>query len=192
MMHSQTQPVTVNRNAQRLFLALCMVFGVAVCGAATVQATNPKQPVVRFVNDLPAAASIASDKAPVIHASITTPDTSLLVAVAPSKPAYQPTRTLMMEVTAYCACKKCCGPNAQGLTASGKPVSYNDSKFVAADTRVLPFGTKIRVPGYAGDESIEVIDRGGAIKGNKLDLFFPTHEAALEWGRQFVAVTIEE
>jgi len=97
-------------------------------------------------------------------------------------------RVVMMEVTAYCACPRCCGPDAAGVTASGKEVSYNDGKFVAADRR-LPFGTKLVIPGYS-DEPVEVIDRGGAIKGDKLDVFFPTHEAALEWGRQHVPVTI--
>jgi 3D (Asp-Asp-Asp) domain-containing protein len=94
-----------------------------------------------------------------------------------------------MEVTAYCPCTKCCGPKAQGLTANGQSVSYNDGKFVAADTDVLPFGTRLLIPGYHAD-AVEVIDRGGAIKGNRLDVFFPTHEAALEWGRRQVDVIV--
>ncbi len=100
-------------------------------------------------------------------------------------------RTMLMEVTAYCPCPKCCGPDAQGITASGKLVSYNDGKFVAADTRLLPFGTKLQIPGYGEAQSVEVIDRGGAIKGQKLDVFFPTHEEALKWGRQTLEVAIE-
>lgn len=99
-------------------------------------------------------------------------------------------RTLRMEVTAYCPCTKCCGENARGLTASGHDVSYNNSRFVAADTN-LPFGTKLVIPGYAGG-AVEVIDRGGAIKGNKLDVFFATHEEALQWGRQIIEVTVLE
>jgi 3D (Asp-Asp-Asp) domain-containing protein len=100
-------------------------------------------------------------------------------------------RVIRMEVTAYCPCKKCCGENAQGLTASGHEISYNQSRFVAADTDLLPFGTKLMIPGY-GTTAVEVIDRGGAIKGNKLDVFFPTHEEALQWGRQWVDVTVVE
>ena len=71
-------------------------------------------------------------------------------------------------------------------------MSHNGGRFVAADTSLLPFGTKLVIPGYAGDEAVEVIDRGGAIKGHKLDLYFPTHEEALEWGRQWVDVTVIE
>jgi len=101
-------------------------------------------------------------------------------------------RVRLMEITAYCPCSKCCGPNAQGITASGKHISYNQGKFVAADTSILPFGTRLLIPGYAA-EPVEVIDRGGAIKGDKLDVFFPTHEQALKWGRQkMVPVLIVE
>jgi 3D (Asp-Asp-Asp) domain-containing protein len=101
-------------------------------------------------------------------------------------------RTIEMEVTAYCPCAKCCGSHAQGITASGKPVTYNGGLFVAAD-RVHKFGTKLIVPGYAGGAPVEVIDRGGAIKGNKLDVYFPTHAEALKWGRQKkVSVTVFE
>ena len=100
-------------------------------------------------------------------------------------------QVITMEVTAYCPCEKCCGPDAQGITASGKLVSYNAGRFVAADTRLLPFGTKLQIPGYGGDLPVEVIDRGGAIKGQKLDVFFPTHEEALKWGRQQLEVLIE-
>lgn len=98
-------------------------------------------------------------------------------------------QTVTMEVTGYCACVKCCGPNACGVTASGKPVSFNDGKFVAAD-RSLPFGTRLQVPGYAGGQIVTVQDRGGAIKGNKLDLYFKTHAEARKWGRQKVPVTL--
>ena len=97
-----------------------------------------------------------------------------------------------MQVTAYCPCTKCCGPQAQGLTASGKRVSHDHGRFVAADTDVLPFGTKLKIPGYHNARPVEVIDRGGAIKGNKLDVYFPTHDEALEWGRQRLAVTVGE
>jgi 3D (Asp-Asp-Asp) domain-containing protein len=105
---------------------------------------------------------------------------------------YRLVRIEMMEVTAYCACTICCGKNARGLTASGKPVNYNDGRFVAADTRLLPFGTKLRVPMYHEGAVVEVIDRGGAIKGNKLDVYFDDHQVARRWGRQILPVDILE
>jgi 3D (Asp-Asp-Asp) domain-containing protein len=102
------------------------------------------------------------------------------------------TRKLRMQVTAYCACTKCCGPNARGITASGLPVSFNNGAFVAADTSVLAFRTHIQIPGYNSGQAVQVIDRGGAIKGNHIDVYFPTHEEALQWGRQWLTVSVIE
>jgi len=91
-----------------------------------------------------------------------------------------------MIVTAYCPCEKCCGRWADGVTASGRPVTFNGGRFVAAD-RSVPFGTMIHVPGYG---TVPVLDRGGAIRGNRLDVFFPDHTQALKWGRRTLTVTI--
>ena len=101
-------------------------------------------------------------------------------------------RVLQMEVTAYCACTECCGPNAQGITASGKPVTHNRGRFVAADTALLGFGTTLSIPGYYGGQPVKVLDRGGDIKGRKLDVFFASHERAKKWGRQLLDVTVVE
>ena len=157
-----------------------------------VGATTPR-PVVKTI---PAAK--VTVVAPIAKAADAAPDELLHDAViasatlpASSASITHKLRIIRMEVTAYCPCTKCCGENAQGLTASGHDISYNNSRFVAADTDRLPFGTKLVIPGYAGG-AVEVIDRGGAIKGNKLDVFFPTHEEALQWGRQWIDVTVLE
>ena len=100
-------------------------------------------------------------------------------------------QVIRMEVTAYCPCVKCCGAGAHGVTASGLPVSHNNGRFVAADVRKLPFGTRLVVPGYDAS-AVEVIDKGGAIKGNRLDVYFPTHKEALKWGRRTLDVIVLE
>jgi 3D (Asp-Asp-Asp) domain-containing protein len=120
--------------------------------------------------------------------SLSTPSPAeLLHDDTPSAPV---PHVIWMEVTAYCPCTKCCGPNAHGVTASGRDVSYNGGVFVAADTDQFAFGTKLSIPGYHDGQAVEVIDRGSAIKGDHLDVFFPTHEQALQWGRQRLAVTV--
>jgi len=91
----------------------------------------------------------------------------------------------LMNVSAYCPCEKCCGSFADGVTASGAPAEG----FLVAAPPNIPFGTLLSIPGYAGGRPVEVKDRGGAIKGNKLDLLFPTHQAALNFGRQELMVT---
>lgn len=98
---------------------------------------------------------------------------------------------IWMEVTAYCPCKICCGRRAHGMTASGKSVRYNGGRFVAADTDVLPFGTRVSIPGYHDGTPVPVIDTGGAINGHRLDVFFRTHAAAEEWGRQMLRVHVD-
>ena len=86
-------------------------------------------------------------------------------------------------ITAYCPCVKCCG-KANGITASG--VKAVQGVTVATD-KSIPFGTKIYIDGV-GERIVQ--DRGGAIKGNKIDLYFDSHEKALEFGRQTKQVTI--
>ena len=112
--------------------------------------------------------------------------------VAPVGLTTKKPRVIWMQVTAYCACKKCCGPGTKGITASGRHISYNGGHFVAADTKVLAFETKLQIPGYADGKAVEVIDRGGAIKGNHIDLFMPTHQQAADWGNKWMQVTIVE
>lgn len=137
-----------------------------------------------------AAKSSSAPAAPVARHS-----TELLHNTTPAQPAVKSSaheRTIWLLVTAYCPCKKCCGPEAKGLTASGKPVTFNHGRFVAADTRALPMGTKLIIPGYADGTPVQVIDRGGMIKGNHIDIFFPTHQQALNWGKKWIAVTVVE
>jgi 3D (Asp-Asp-Asp) domain-containing protein len=98
--------------------------------------------------------------------------------------------TLTMEVTAYCPCTICCGHNARGITASGQPASYHNRTFVAADASLLPFYSQVIVPGYNHDKPVPVIDRGSAITGHRLDIFFPNHAQAQRWGRQTLLVKI--
>ena len=93
-----------------------------------------------------------------------------------------------MRVTAYCPCQKCCGDYADGITACGYKISQGDV-FVAADKK-YPFGTEMFIPGYGHGEAVKVLDRGGVIRGNRLDVFFNSHEEALEWGVRYLDVKI--
>jgi len=104
----------------------------------------------------------------------------------------RPVRTITMVVTAYSPDARSCGVHADGITASGYSVRTNGMKLVAADTSILPFGSLLTVPGYDWGDVVPVLDRGGAIKGHRLDVLFPTHEAALEWGVRELDVTVWE
>jgi len=101
--------------------------------------------------------------------------------------------TKVFEVTAYCPCEICCSPHADRVTASGMSVDGPVKHWVAAPDK-YPFGTVMRIPGYARGRPVCVLDRGGAITGNRLDVYFSTHEAALKFGRQklFVEILTQE
>ena len=102
----------------------------------------------------------------------------------------RPVRTMTMVVTAYSPDSRSCGDSADGITASLHDVQTNGGKLVAADKRVLPLGSMISVPGYDNGRIVPVLDVGGAIKGSRLDVLFPTHEQARKFGKRTVKVTI--
>jgi len=89
-------------------------------------------------------------------------------------------QTVRMRVTAYCPCEKCCGKYADGVTACGHRIRPGDA-FVAADGE-YPFGTEMVIAGYKNGQPVKVLDRGGVIKDNRLDVFFHSHDEALKWG----------
>jgi 3D (Asp-Asp-Asp) domain-containing protein len=106
-----------------------------------------------------------------------------------SKPA-EKWRVVKMKVTGYCPCSKCCGEYSDGITANGHKIQPGDT-FVAADKR-YSFGTEMIIEGYSNGRTVKVLDRGGAIKGNKLDAFFHTHQEALEWGVRYIDVKVRD
>lgn len=85
-------------------------------------------------------------------------------------------------VTAYCGCVQCCGKSDK-ITASGAMAV--EGVTVATDSSI-PFGSKIIIDG----KEYIAQDRGGAIKGNRIDIYFESHERALQYGRQTKEVTI--
>ena len=87
------------------------------------------------------------------------------------------------RVTGYCHCELCCGKYADGITASGEPVTAGVT--VAADPRVYPMGSCITIDGL-GRRIVQ--DIGSAIKGNRLDVYFPSHEDALAFGSRFLRI----
>jgi len=104
----------------------------------------------------------------------------------------RPSKVMVMKVTGYSPDSRSCGIYADGQTATLHSVWTNGMNLVAADPKVLPYGSMITVPGYANDQIVPVLDCGGAIKGSRLDLLFPTHRRALVWGVQTVRVTLWE
>ena len=97
----------------------------------------------------------------------------------------EPMYTLEVDVTHYCACSLCCGENAAGITASGKPVAEG----MVAMSSYYPFDTKIEINGVM----YTVEDRGGSGIENdihRVDIYVPDHQQALRLGRYTTTATI--
>jgi 3D (Asp-Asp-Asp) domain-containing protein len=102
----------------------------------------------------------------------------------PSRSNDNVVKEFMVSTSAFTAnCRGCSGITTTGINLKKNP----NLKVIAVDPRVIKLGTKVYVEGYgyaiAGDT-------GGAIKGNKIDLFMPNHASALKWGRRTVKIKI--
>lgn len=91
------------------------------------------------------------------------------------------------RITAYCPCEECCEQWAKNRPKdeNGNPIVYTASGeiarqgvTIAADTNIFPFGTVLIIDGH----EYVVQDKGGAIKGKRIDIFFNNHEDAINFG----------
>jgi uncharacterized protein YabE (DUF348 family) len=86
-------------------------------------------------------------------------------------------RAYVMTATAYC--------DPGGITRSGEPVHWG---VVAVDPRVIPLGSRVYVEGYGEGRAL---DTGGAIRGNRIDLYMNSYETAASWGARKVRVYVQ-
>lgn len=92
-------------------------------------------------------------------------------------------------LTAYCPCRRCCGKE-DGITATGTHAT--EGRTIAVDPRVIPYGSTVTIH-FADGSSHSYIaeDCGGGIRQNRIDVFFESHQAALEFGVQRAYVCLE-
>lgn len=102
----------------------------------------------------------------------------------PAEPEIQSLGTF--RLTAYCDCEECCGEWADGITFTGTEAT--PERTIAVDPSVIPLGSTI----YINGQPYIAEDIGGAIKGNRIDIFFPTHNEALQFGIQYAEVVINQ
>lgn len=107
--------------------------------------------------------------------------------------AIEPVSLGEFKLTAYCSCVKCCGK-----WALNRPIDENDNEIVygsigerltegysiAVDPRVIPYGTEVVINGH----TYKAQDCGGAIKGNRIDVYISDHNRALEFGVKYAEV----
>jgi 3D (Asp-Asp-Asp) domain-containing protein len=124
---------------------------------------------------------------PVATASTAAAGTAILDAVPAAPTPAEPTsgaaattatpagRTLVVSATGYAI---------RGRTATGLPTGWG---VAAVDPSVIPLGTRFSVPGYGEAVAADV---GSAVRGNEIDLWFPSHAKALAWGRRTVTIIV--
>ena len=80
------------------------------------------------------------------------------------------------KCTAYCACDICCGPWADGIVYTGGYAT--EGQTIAVDPDIIPLGSVVEINGqrYIAE------DIGGAIQENRIDIFFCSHDDALQYG----------
>ncbi len=100
------------------------------------------------------------------------------------------------KLTAYCSCKKCCGKWAENRPKdeNGNPIVYTSTgaiakagTTIAVDPSVIPYGSKVKINGHIYIAQ----DCGGAIKGNRIDVYFDDHQEALNFGVQMAEVLLQ-
>lgn len=97
------------------------------------------------------------------------------------------------KLTAYCSCEKCCGKWAlnRPKDENGKDIVYGSTgsilvagTSIAVDPSVIPYGSQVEINGH----TYTAHDTGGAIKGNRIDVYFDNHQDALNFGVQYAEV----
>ncbi len=87
--------------------------------------------------------------------------------------------TMRVRTTGYCNCRSCAGKWAGARTASGKRPRARHT--IAVDRRVIKFGTKVKI----GNTTYVAEDIGGAIKGNRIDIYYSSHRKANAHGVKY-------
>jgi 3D (Asp-Asp-Asp) domain-containing protein len=100
------------------------------------------------------------------------------LSISDTTTASTATRTEDFEATAYCV---------TGITKSGAKVVPGH---VAADPKVIPLGSMIYVDSPFMGGIYQVLDTGEMVKGKIIDIFIPSYERCVEFGRRGVKVQV--
>jgi 3D (Asp-Asp-Asp) domain-containing protein len=98
---------------------------------------------------------------------------------------------MVVEATAYTAGYESTGKRpghpAYGITKSGTTVK--EGRTIATDPKVIPLGSEVLIP-CLSDNVYIAEDIGGAIKGNKIDIYMENLQDAKEWGRRTITIYV--
>ena len=110
--------------------------------------------------------------------------------------AVEPVSLGEFKLTAYCSCSLCCGiwANNRPIDENGDEIIYGaigerleEGYSIAVDSTIIPYRTEVTINGH----TYKAQDCGGAIKGNRIDVYFEDHNEALKFGVQYAEVFVE-
>jgi 3D (Asp-Asp-Asp) domain-containing protein len=143
-------------------LGVLLVFSVISYAKSLIQSQNPKP----------------ASQERVVEVAGQIPETEPETVPAKAADAAPASPFQIFSATAY---------SLRGRTASGQSVTRG---LIAADPRVLPIGTRVRVEAGPWSGEYLVADTGGAIKGRKIDIWTPSSREAMQFGRRAVKLTV--
>ncbi|MCC3359024.1 LysM peptidoglycan-binding and 3D domain-containing protein [Bacillus sp. REN16] len=196
----------IHKNPDLIHPGLNLVIFEGVKATTTANAETQAQTVVKVPKETASAAPAVETQeetevaAPITEtqkeieaaAPVTETSNTSQAAVPPAQTQEESTsasstsnkKELVVEATAYTAtCEGCSGITSTGINL----LENQDAKVISVDPSVIPLGSKVYVEGYG--EAIAG-DTGGAIKGNKIDVFIPSKQEAINFGRKQLKVTI--
>ncbi|MFS0821151.1 LysM peptidoglycan-binding domain-containing protein [Bacillus sp. 1P02SD] len=164
---------------------LNLVIFEGVKATAAVTAEKPVQSVEVSTKVSASSAPAVETQKETTASAPTTEATNTSTAASPAtETGKTSSKEFLMEATAYTAtCEGCSGITSTGMNLLENP----NAKVISVDPSIIPLGSKVYVEGYG--EAIAG-DTGGAIKGNKIDVFIPSKQEAIHFGRKQVKVTI--
>lgn len=172
------------RLACSALLIATVPFGVAYMESPSRQVSF-FSPLIETQRPKPLSLNLSYSEAPSVSAE---PAVRKMAPIRKSTPTPSRASTgtgqpIVVSATGYCSCSKCCGPYDGTKTASGARVHWG----TLAASKGWAFGTQFTIDAFPGTV-FTVQDRGGAIKGDKIDIWFPSHQEALSWGRRTVVL----
>ncbi|KAA6451857.1 LysM peptidoglycan-binding and 3D domain-containing protein [Bacillus swezeyi] len=172
---AQKYGVTVNDLKSRNNIKSDIIYpntSIAVDGQATIQAeAKPAETTASVQNEAKTEQAAPAPK-------------QEKETVSRSNTSQSAAKELTVTATAYTANDG----GMSGVTATGIDLKANkNAKVIAVDPSVIPLGSKVHVEGYG---EATAADTGGAIKGNKIDVFVPSKSAAKNWGVKTVKVKV--
>lgn len=155
------------------------------------ETVNPLDEILLAETELPISVDLSVDES---SASVDVSSASVDVSsnqIIRTEEREADIKPMKVIATAYCSCSKCCGVWAENrengivYTASGAIAQAGHT--IAVDTSVIPFGSVVLIDG------IEYVaeDTGSAIQGNRIDIYFDSHDEALQFGVQELNVYVK-